>query len=480
MTYESVIGLEVHAELSTATKIYCSCKNEFGLDVNTSCCPVCTGMPGTLPVLNKKVVDYAIKAGLALHCDITRRGKQDRKNYFYPDLPKAYQISQFDLPLCTNGYVEIDVNGEKKKIGITRIHIEEDAGKLTHSIMGDESYVDFNRCGVPLIEIVSEPDLRSAEEARIYLETLKSILQYIEVSDCKMEEGSLRCDINVSLRPVGQTEFGTRTEMKNVSTFSGGQRAIEYEIARQTKILEAGGVIDQETRRWDDMKNENVLLRSKEEAHDYRYFPEPDLMPIVVDDAWVERIRAELPELPDVKKARYLGEYGITDYEASIIVANKDMARFFEACVEGGGDAKQVSNWVLGDISKILKEKEQGFDQIPFAPDDLNALIAMVADKTISTTAAKKVLDGMFESAKAPKVLVEELGLSQISDTSALEALVQEIISQNPQSLEDYKNGKTRALGFLVGQAMKASKGKGNPQILNQLILEKLEAYKNA
>ncbi len=480
MTYESVIGLEVHAELSTATKIYCSCKNEFGLDVNTSCCPVCTGMPGTLPVLNKKVVDYAIKAGLAMHCDITRRGKQDRKNYFYPDLPKAYQISQFDLPLCTNGYVEIDVNGEKKKIGITRIHIEEDAGKLTHSIMGDESYVDFNRCGVPLIEIVSEPDLRSAEEARVYLETLKSILQYIEVSDCKMEEGSLRCDINVSLRPVGQAEFGTRTEMKNVSTFSGGQRAIEYEIARQAKILDAGGVIEQETRRWDDMKNENVLLRSKEEAHDYRYFPEPDLMPIVVDDAWVERIRAELPELPDVKKARYLGDYGITDYEASIIVANKDMARFFEACVEGGGDAKQVSNWVLGDISKILKEKEQGFAQIPFAPDDLNALIAMVADKTISTTAAKKVLDGMFESAKTPKVLVEELGLAQISDTGALEALVQEIISQNPQSLEDYKNGKTRALGFLVGQAMKASKGKGNPQILNQLILEKLEAYKNA
>lgn len=480
MKYESVIGLEVHAELSTATKIYCSCKNEFGLDVNTSCCPVCTGMPGTLPVLNKKVVDYAIKAGLALHCDITRRGKQDRKNYFYPDLPKAYQISQFDLPLCTNGYVEIDVNGEKKKIGITRIHIEEDAGKLTHSIMGDESYVDFNRCGVPLIEIVSEPDLRSAEEARIYLETLKSILQYIEVSDCKMEEGSLRCDINVSLRPEGQKEFGTRTEMKNVSTFSGGQRAIEYEIARQTEILENGGVIDQETRRWDDMKNENVLLRSKEEAHDYRYFPEPDLMPIVVDDAWIESIRAELPELPDVKKARYLSDYGITDYEASIIVANKDMARFFEACVEDGGDAKQVSNWVLGDISKILKEKEQGFDQIPFAPSDLNALIGMVADKTISTTAAKKVLDGMFASAKAPKVLVDELGLSQISDTGALEALVQEIISQNPQSLDDYKNGKTRALGFLVGQAMKASKGKGNPQILNQLILEKLEAYKNA
>ena len=358
MNYESVIGLEVHAELSTDTKIYCSCKNEFGLDVNTSCCPICTGMPGTLPVLNKKVVEYAIKAGLALNCNITRQGKQDRKNYFYPDLPKAYQISQFDLPLCTDGYVDIDVNGEKKRIGITRIHIEEDAGKLIHSVMGDESYVDFNRCGVPLIEIVSEPDIRSSEEARIYLETLKSILQYIEVSDCKMEEGSLRCDINVSLRPVGSEKFGTRSEMKNVSTFSGTQRAIEYEIGRQTQILESGGVIDQETRRWDDAKGENVLLRSKEEAHDYRYFPEPDLMPIVVSDEWIDEIRATIPEMPDVKKERYMGDLGLGEYEAGIIVGNKSMARFFDRCIEKGGNAKSIANWLQGDIMKYVKDND--------------------------------------------------------------------------------------------------------------------------
>ena len=441
MNYESVIGLEVHAELSTNTKIYCSCKNEFGLDVNTSCCPICTGMPGTLPVLNKKVVEYAIKAGLALNCSITREGKQDRKNYFYPDLPKAYQISQFDLPLCTDGYVDIDVNGEKKRIGITRIHIEEDAGKLIHSVMGDESYVDFNRCGVPLIEIVSEPDLRSAEEARIYLETLKSILQYIEVSDCKMEEGSLRCDINVSLRPVGSDKFGTRSEMKNVSTFSGTQRAIEYEIGRQTEILDNGGVIEQETRRWDDAKGENVLLRSKEEAHDYRYFPEPDLMPIVVDDEWIESIRATLPEMPDVKKARYTGELGLGDYEAGIIVGNKSMARFFDKCVELGGNVKAVANWLQGDIMKVVKEKDITFDDISFTPEDLNELASIVDKGAISVTAAKKVLAKMFETAEKPSKIVDDLGLAQINDESAIEAMVNAVLDKNPQSFEDYKNG---------------------------------------
>ncbi len=480
MNYESVIGLEVHAELSTNTKIYCSCKNEFGLDVNTSCCPICTGMPGTLPVLNKKVVEYAIKAGLALNCTITREGKQDRKNYFYPDLPKAYQISQFDLPLCTDGYVDIDVNGEKKRIGITRIHIEEDAGKLIHSVMGDESYVDFNRCGVPLIEIVSEPDLRSAEEARIYLETLKSILQYIEVSDCKMEEGSLRCDINVSLRPVGSEKFGTRSEMKNVSTFSGTQRAIEYEIGRQSKILDNGGVIEQETRRWDDAKGENVLLRSKEEAHDYRYFPEPDLMPIVVDDEWIESIRETLPEMPDVKKARYTGELGLGDYEAGIIVGNKSMARFFDKCVELGGNVKAVANWLQGDIMKVVKEKDITFDDIAFEPEDLNELASIVDKGTISVTAAKKVLAKMFETCEKPSKIVDDLGLAQINDESAIEAMVNDVLYKNPQSFEDYKNGKTRALGFLVGMVMKESKGKGNPQIINKMILERLEAYKNS
>ena len=480
MNYESVIGLEVHAELATNTKIYCSCRNEFGLDVNTSCCPICTGMPGTLPVLNKKVVEYAIKAGLALNCSITREGKQDRKNYFYPDLPKAYQISQFDLPLCTDGYLDIEVNGEKKRIGITRIHIEEDAGKLIHSVMGDESYVDFNRCGVPLIEIVSEPDLRSAEEAKIYLETLKSVLQYIEVSDCKMEEGSLRCDINVSLRPVGSDKFGTRTEMKNVSTLSGTQRAIEYEIGRQSVILDNGGTIDQETRRWDDGKGENVLLRSKEEAHDYRYFPEPDLMPIIVSDEWIEEIRATLPEMPDVKKARYTGELGLGDYEAGIIVGNKSMARFFDKCVELGGNVKAVANWLQGDIMKVVKEKDITFDDINFTPEDLNELASIVDKGTISITAAKKVLAKMFETSNKPSAIVDELGLAQISDEGAIEAMVNSVLDQNPQSFEDYKNGKTRALGFLVGMVMKESKGKGNPQLINKMILERLEAYKNS
>jgi len=480
MSYESVIGLEVHAELSTNTKIYCSCKNEFGLDVNTSCCPICMGMPGTLPVLNKKVVEYAIKAGLALNCSITRESKQDRKNYFYPDLPKAYQISQFDLPLCTNGYLDIDVSGEKRRIGITRIHIEEDAGKLIHSVMGDESYVDFNRCGVPLIEIVSEPDLRSAEEAKIYLETLRSVLQYIEVSDCKMEEGSLRCDINVSLRPVGSEKFGTRSEMKNVSTLSGTQRAIEYEIGRQTEILDNGGVIEQETRRWDDAKGENVLLRSKEEAHDYRYFPEPDLMPMIIDDEWIESIRADLPELPDVKKKRYIEQLGLGDYEAGIIVGNKSMARFFDRCIELGGNVKQTANWLQSDIMKYVKDKDISFDDIPFTPENLNELGKITENGTISITAAKKVLSRMFETSCTPAEIVEELGLVQISDEGAIEAMVNAVLDKNPQSFEDYKNGKTRALGFLVGMVMKESKGKGNPQLINKMILEKLEAYKNS
>ena len=478
MKYESVIGLEVHAELSTATKIYCSCANKFGQDVNTNTCPICTGMPGTLPVLNKQVVEYAIKAGLALNCDITPYGKQDRKNYFYPDLPKAYQISQFDLPLCTNGYVDINVDGEVKRIGITRIHIEEDAGKLVHDAYTDSSLVDYNRCGVPLIEIVSEPDIRSAKEARMYLETLKSILSYIGVSDCKMEEGSLRCDINVSLRPEGQSEFGTRTEMKNVSTFSGGERAIEYEIGRQTEILENGGTIDQETRRWDDALGQNVLLRSKEEAHDYRYFPEPDLMPISVSEEWVEKVRAELPELPAVKKERYMRELELSDYEASIITDNKDMAFFYEACLEKGGNPKTVCNWVLGDISKVLNESEKSFSDISFEPSQLVELLDLIGKNTISNSAGKKVLDEMFKTGETPSKLVDKLGLAQISDTGALEALVDEIIEANPQSIEDYKAGRDRALGFLMGQCMKASKGKGNPQILNKMIKEKLDSYK--
>lgn len=475
MKYETVIGLEVHAELATKTKIFCGCKNEFGGEPNTRCCPVCTGMPGTLPVLNKAVVDYAIKAGLATNCSITKYGKQDRKNYFYPDLPKAYQISQFDLPLCQNGYIEIDVEGEKRRIGITRIHIEEDAGKLIHDDYGNESMADYNRCGVPLIEIVSEPDLRSPEEARIYLETLKSILEYTEVSDCKMQEGSLRCDVNLSLRPVGQKEFGTRCEMKNVNSFRAAVRAMEYEQKRQAEILDEGGVVEQETRRWDDVRGISSPMRSKEDAQDYRYFPEPDLVPIVVSDEWVEEIRKTIPELPEQRKARYINEYSLPEYDAFILTSSKKMADFFDAAVAEGATPKAISNWLMGDISKILNEKEMEAGEIPFTPVQLAKMIALIEKGTISNSAAKKVLDAMFAEPNDPEKLVEKLGLAQVSDERAILGMVNDVLVQNPQSVADYKAGKDKAIGFLVGQVMRVSKGKANPQIINKLLKEALD-----
>ena len=475
MKYETVIGLEVHAELSTKTKIFCSCKNEFGGEPNTRCCPVCTGMPGTLPVLNKAVVDYAIKAGLATNCSITKFGKQDRKNYFYPDLPKAYQISQFDLPLCQNGYIDINVDGETRRIGITRIHIEEDAGKLIHDDYSNESMADYNRCGVPLIEIVSEPDLRSPEEARVYLETLKSILEYTEVSDCKMQEGSLRCDVNVSLRPVGQKEFGTRCEMKNVNSFRAAVRAMEYEQKRQAEILDNGGVIVQETRRWDDVRGESIPMRSKEDAQDYRYFPEPDLVPIVVSDEWVEEIKGTIPEMPEQRKARYIGEYGLPEYDAFILTSSKKMADFFDATVSEGAKPKTASNWLMGDISKILNDKELEPADIPFTPAQLAKMIALIDKGTISNSAAKKVLDAMFAEPADPEALVEKLGLAQVSDEGAILQMVNDVLAQNPQSIVDYKAGKDRAMGFLVGQVMRVSKGKANPQMINKLLKEALD-----
>ncbi len=475
MKYETVIGLEVHAELSTKTKIFCSCKNEFGGEPNTRCCPVCTGMPGTLPVLNKAVVDYAIKAGLATNCSITKYGKQDRKNYFYPDLPKAYQISQFDLPLCQNGYIDIEVDGETRRIGITRIHIEEDAGKLIHDDYGNESMADYNRCGVPLIEIVSEPDMRSPEEARIYLETLKSILEYTEVSDCKMQEGSLRCDVNLSLRPVGQKEFGTRCEMKNVNSFRAAVRAMEYEQKRQAEILDAGGVVEQETRRWDDVKGISTPMRSKEDAQDYRYFPEPDLVPIVVSDEWVEEIRQTIPELPEQRKARYIGEYGLPEYDAFILTSSKKMADFFDGAVSCGATPKAVSNWLMGDISKILNDKELEPADIPFTPEQLAKMISLIEKGTISNSAAKKVLDAMFAEPADPETLVEKLGLAQVSDEGAILAMINDVLSQNPQSIADYKAGKDKAMGFLVGQVMRVSKGKANPQMINKLLKDALD-----
>ncbi len=474
MNYETVIGLEVHAELKTKTKIYCGCPNEFGGETNTHCCPICTGMPGVLPVLNKTVVDYAIKAGLATNCEITHIGKQDRKNYFYPDLPKAYQTSQYDLPICKNGHVDIVVDGVKKSIGITRIHIEEDAGKLLHEATAG-TLVDYNRCGVPLIEIVSEPDMRSADDAKAFLETLKAILEYTEVSDCKMQEGSLRCDVNVSVRPVGQKEFGTRTEMKNVNSFRAAYRAIQYEVKRQIAELEAGNEIVQETRRWNDELGQTTSMRSKEEAHDYRYFPEPDLVSIVIDDNWVDSIRKNMPELPNARKEKYTTQYGLSEYDAEQITLSKALSDYFQACVDLGATPKAVSNWILSDISKILNEKGIEPADIPVSAENLAKLIALIEKGTISNTAGKKVIEALFENNRDPEEIVKELGLVQISDEGELRTIVNEIIDANPQSVADFKAGKDKAIGFIVGQTMRATKGKGNPQVINKLIKEELE-----
>ena len=474
MRYEPVIGIEVHAELSTDTKIYCGCKNKFGGEINSHCCPVCTGMPGSLPVLNGKVVDYAIKAGLAMDCDITRSSKQDRKNYFYPDLPKAYQISQFDLPLCINGGIDIVVDGEKKRIGVTRIHIEEDAGKSIHDAVEGKTLLDYNRCGVPLIEIVSEPDMRSSADAKEYLDTLKAILEYIGVSDCKMQEGSLRCDVNVSLRPEGQKEFGVRTEMKNVNTFSGAIKGIEYEIKRQTEILENGGVIEQETRRWDDATGTSLPLRSKEEAHDYRYFPEPDLMPIVISEEHIKEIGDTIPELPHVKKQRYIDSLGLPEYDAGQLTQTKVIADFFENVMSFGVEAKPASNWIMGDVWGMMNERYLTMETLPFTAESLAKMIKRISDGTISNTAAKQVLEAMFENAKDPDEIIDELGLKQVNDEGAIIAIIDEVLAANPQSVEDFKNGKQQVVGFLVGQVMRASKGKANPQTVNQLIKDAL------
>ena len=475
MKFETVIGLEVHAELATDSKIYCGCANEFGGETNTHCCPICTGMPGVLPVLNKKVVDYGIKAGLATNCRITRVGKQDRKNYFYPDLPKAYQTSQYDLPLCVGGHIDIEVDGKKKSIGITRIHIEEDAGKLLHEAVAGNTLVDYNRCGVPLIEIVTEPDMRSAEEARAFLENLKSILEYTKVSDCKMQEGSLRCDVNVSVRPEGQKKFGTRTEMKNVNSFSAAFRAIEYESKRQITEITCGNEITQETRRWDDAKGMSYAMRSKEEAQDYRYFPEPDLVPIVVDDEWINEIKASIPELPQQRKDRYINEYGLSSYDASQITLSIDLSDYLDECVKCGAKAKSASNWILSDISRLLNENGLAPSQIPFPAKYLAKLIDIIEKGTISNTAGKKVIEELFVNPRDPEEIVKEKGLVQINDEDALKKIVVEVIDKNPQSVADYKGGKSKAIGFLVGQTMRATKGQGNPQLLNKLIKDELD-----
>lgn len=473
--YEVVIGLETHAELNTESKIYCDCKNQFGLEVNSQVCPICMGMPGTLPTLNETVVDYAIKMGHALNCSINRVCKQDRKNYFYPDLPKAYQISQAEVPLCENGYVDILVDGEERRIGITRIHIEEDAGKLLHSDKFDGcSLVDLNRCGVPLIEIVSEPDMRSSAEAKAYLETLKSILQYLDICDCKMEQGSIRCDVNVSVHKPGEP-FGTRSEMKNVNSFSAAVRGIDYEVNRQIEILENGGTIEQETRRWDDVKGISVSMRSKEDAQDYRYFPEPDLLTIVVEQERVDKLKSEIPELPNAKILRYVKEFGLSQKEATFIAESVELASLFDSCMEKSKyPAKAYATWLLGDFIKYLNDNGKAVSDTKLNSDNLTELVGLIENKTISNAGGKKIFAVILEQDKEVGKLVDELGLAQVSDTSALEAIADEVLANNEKSINDYKNGKTNALGYLVGQCMKASKGKANPGMMKEIILKKL------
>ncbi len=477
--YEVVIGLEVHAELSTKTKIFCNCSTEFGAEPNAHICPICMAMPGALPVLNEKVVEYAVKAGLATNCSISRDSKNDRKNYFYPDLPKSYQISQFDKPLCNHGYIEIEnEEGNKKKIGILRIHIEEDAGKLNHNEFSGGSLVDLNRAGVPLIEIVSEPDLRSAKEADQYLRKLKSTLEYIEVSDCKMQEGSFRADVNVSIHKVG-TPFGTRTEMKNMNSFKSISRAIEYEIQRQVDVLDKGGTIEQETLRWDDVSGKTFSMRNKEDAQDYRYFPEPDLVAIKLSDEYIENVRKTLPELPESRKTRYMTEYKLSEKDARLLTASKYLSNLFEEAEKNCGNAKSVANWILSDISRILNEEEMEPENIPFTGKELAKLVELIDKGTISSAIGKKVLEELFDCEKDnitdPEDIIKEKGWIQISDEGAIKEVVMKILDENPQSIADYKAGKDRALGFLVGQAMKATKGKANPQMLNKMFIDELK-----
>ena len=471
--YEVVIGLEVHAELSTKTKIFCSCPTEFGAAPNTHVCPVCMAMPGTLPVLNEKVVEYAVKAGLATNCEISRNSKNDRKNYYYPDLPKSYQISQFDKPLCEHGYVEIDTPNGKKKIRLLRIHIEEDAGKLNHDDFGGGSLVDLNRAGVPLIEMVSEPDLRSAEEVEAYMRKLKSILEYIEVSDCKMQEGSLRADVNVSVHKPGEP-FGTRTEMKNMNSFRSIVRAIEYEVERQIDVLEDGGKIEQETLRWDDVSGKTFPMRDKEDAQDYRYFPDPDLVAIKLSEEYIENIKNTLPELPESRKERYLKEYELSEKDAKLITASKYLSDLFEKAIEVCHNPKAVCNWIISDISRILNETEMEPIAIPFDANQLGKLVVLIDKGTISSSIGKKVLVELFENPRDPEEIIKEKGWIQISDEGAIKEVVMKILEANPQSVADFKDGKDRALGFLVGQAMKETKGKANPKMLNEMFLAEL------
>ena len=476
MLFEPVIGLEVHAQLLTSTKIFCGCSTRFGEEPNSNTCPVCLGMPGTLPVLNKKVVEFAMKMSLATHCRINSINTWARKNYFYPDLPKGYQITQYSHPIAEGGYVDIEIDGSKNRIGITRIHMEEDAGKSIHDESGPSSYVDLNRAGVPLIEIVSEPDMRNTDEAVHYLRRLHEILVYLEICNGNMEEGSFRCDANISLRPKGQQKFGTRSELKNMNSFRNVQHALEYEIRRQRAILEGGGIVVQETRLWDVSQGATHSMRGKEEAHDYRYFPEPDLVPVVISDEWIEEVRRVLPELPMEKRERFVEQYGIPTYDAGVLTASLATADYYEETARLCGKPKLASNWIMGDFLAYLNEEKLEVTESPITPQTLADLINMIDEGTISGKIAKDVFEDMCKSGKGPKEIVDKRGLLQISDASKLEKIVEAVLEANPGQLEQYKSGKVQLFGFFVGQTMKATNGKANPGIVNELLKKRLSS----
>jgi aspartyl-tRNA(Asn)/glutamyl-tRNA(Gln) amidotransferase subunit B len=475
MTYEPVIGLEVHAQLKTKTKIFCSCSTSFGAPPNTHTCPVCLGMPGVLPVLNKKVVEYTLRMAVATDCKIANQSRFARKNYFYPDLPKGYQISQYELPIAENGFIDIEIDGHKKRIGITRIHMEEDAGKLSHDPDRPLSMVDFNRTGVPLIEIVSEPDIRTPEEAGVYLRQLRSILRYIGISDGNMEEGSFRCDANISIRPKGSETLGTRTEIKNLNSFKHVENALSFEISRQKEILDDGGQVIQETRLWDPVKNKTLSMRGKEEAHDYRYFPDPDLLPLVIDDDWIDSVIKRLPELPDEKKKRFMDEYGLPSYDSGFLTSNRELADYFEECVKQFPNPKPVSNWIMVSLLGLLNAQGKPITESPISPGNLAQLLKLIDDNIISGKIAKTVFDEMAQTGKAPKEIVEQKGLVQVTDESVIKAIVEKILEECSKEVEDYKNGKTKLFGFFVGQVMKKTKGKANPKIVNEILKDLLK-----
>jgi len=480
MNYETVIGLEVHAQLLTESKIFCGCSTEFGREPNHNTCPVCAGFPGVLPVLNKKVVEFAIKAGLATHCEIARSSVLARKNYFYPDLPKGYQISQYELPICTGGYLDLELNGAAKRVRLTRIHMEEDAGKNIHDAHGDASLVDLNRAGVPLLEIVSEPELRTAAEAGAYLRTLRTILQYLGICDGNMEEGSFRCDANVSVRPEGSETLGTKIEIKNLNSFKAVERAIEFEVERQIATLAEGGKLIQQTRLWDENREETRSMRSKESAHDYRYFPDPDLLPLVIDSQWINEVRAELPELPAARRGRLMSQYSLSDYDADLLTSRKDVADYFEAALKTHANPKILSNWIVGDLFRVLKERrldEQFYiERWPIPAQHLAEMVQLIDQGKISGRIAKSVFEAMLDSGKAPWQIVSERGLEQVSDIGSIESAIDQVLAANAKQVAQFKSGNDKVFGFLVGQVMKATQGRANPKKVNELLREKLNA----